>query len=85
VKKQRIKPVPKTGAPKRQIVGAVRGIGILVNPRYTHFMNATAHRGAHDGTFRGFNGAKQFVLLSAPCSHVPGHIALHRKAVKRAV
>ncbi|CAN7714697.1 hypothetical protein [Caballeronia sp. 15715] len=22
-------------------------IGILANPRYTHFMNAAAHRGAH--------------------------------------
>ena len=35
---------------RNHILGTARTIGILVNPRYTHFVNATAHRGAHDGT-----------------------------------
>jgi hypothetical protein len=35
---------------RNQILGTARTIGILVNPRYTHFVNATAHRGAHVGT-----------------------------------
>jgi hypothetical protein len=34
---------------KTRILGTAATIGILANPRYTYFMNAAAHRGAHDG------------------------------------
>jgi hypothetical protein len=30
-------------------LGEAAAIGILANPRYTYFMSAAAHRGAHDG------------------------------------
>jgi hypothetical protein len=67
------------------MLGTARTIGILVNPRYTHFVNATAHRGAHEGTWSGLGSAERFELARRAVQRVPGLIALHRKAVKRAL
>jgi hypothetical protein len=58
------------------MLGPTATIGILANPRYTHLMNAAAHRGAHDG-----NTASSGIAFS----RVSELTALHRKAVKRAL
>jgi len=52
-------------------LGTASTIGILANPRYTHFMNAAAHRGAHDGH------AESFGIVF---SRVPGLTALQTQS-----
>jgi len=90
-KNKRIQARALDGARRRtRILGTAAAIGILGNPRYTHFMNEAAHRGAHDGNAEGLRTAKRCAAarsskLGLASSRVPGFTALHRKAVKRAI